>query len=85
MLGLPFFGPMYDQESVIVMHPMTAAGAKRFHNPIMFDGIHFPVRFTDLPAHIEHVEDYVEHRIGSARITKVEPQPSGRRDRLSHR
>jgi phosphoribosyl 1,2-cyclic phosphodiesterase len=72
VLGLPFFGPMYTKDSRIVLHPMTAAGSSRFRNPIMFDGVHFPVRFSDLPAQIEQVDDYVEHRIGSARITKLE-------------
>jgi phosphoribosyl 1,2-cyclic phosphodiesterase len=72
ILGLPFFGPMYSKDSRIVMHPMTAVGAKRLRSPIMFDGVHFPVRFADLPAQIEQVEELPEHRIGSARITKLD-------------
>ena len=39
---------------------------------IMFDGEHFPVKFSDLPSRIERVEDLCEHRIGSARITTIE-------------
>jgi phosphoribosyl 1,2-cyclic phosphodiesterase len=72
VIGLPFFGPMYSKDSRIVMHPMTEAGRRRSRSPIMFDGEHFPVRFADLPAKIERVEDLVEHRIGSARVRHIE-------------
>ena len=70
--GLPFFGPIYRKDQRIVMHPVTAAGGRRMENPIMFDGEHFPVRFADLPATLEHTPPLFEHRVGSARITAIE-------------
>lgn len=72
ILGLPFFGPMYAKKSRIVLHPMSPAAAKRAHSPLLFDGVHFPVRFDDLPAKIEYVEELCEHRVASARITNIE-------------
>ncbi|HEX4423505.1 MAG TPA: MBL fold metallo-hydrolase [Kofleriaceae bacterium] len=71
VIGMPFFGPMYRKGQRILMHPVTAAGSLRMANPIMFDGEHFPVRFHDLPAQIEHTEAKHEHRIGSARVTAI--------------
>ncbi|HET9621368.1 MAG TPA: MBL fold metallo-hydrolase [Kofleriaceae bacterium] len=72
VMGLPFFGPVYRKDQRIVMHPVTVAGGHRMDNPIMFDGEHFPVRFADLPATIEHTPPLAEHRVGSARITAIE-------------
>src|SRR3954465_3897164 len=64
IMGLPFFGPLYVKSSRIIMHPMSPAARARMQQPILFDGTHFPVRFEDLPAKIERVEDACEHRIG---------------------
>ncbi|HTR54679.1 MAG TPA: MBL fold metallo-hydrolase [Kofleriaceae bacterium] len=72
VLGLPFFGPLYTKRSRIILHPMTVAAAERARSPLMFDGVHFPVRFEDLPAKLEVVEDLTEHRVASARVTKIE-------------
>jgi phosphoribosyl 1,2-cyclic phosphodiesterase len=72
VMGLPFFGPVYRKEQRIVMHPVTAAGGRRMDHPIMFDGEHFPVRFADLPATLEHTPPLFEHRVGSATITAIE-------------
>jgi phosphoribosyl 1,2-cyclic phosphodiesterase len=72
IMGIPFFGPMYSKDSHIVLHPMTVRGREGLRRPIMFDGEHFPVRFVDLPAKIDRVEDLCEHQIGSARITTIE-------------
>lgn len=71
ILGLPFFGPVYRKDTTIVMHPFTARAAERGKQPIMFDGDHFPVRFSDIPATFEHVEARADHRVGSARIRHV--------------
>jgi phosphoribosyl 1,2-cyclic phosphodiesterase len=71
LIGLPFFGPLYVKQRRIILHPMSAAGSKRMANPIMFDGEHFPVRFSDLPAQIEQTAPEREQRIGSARITAI--------------
>lgn len=72
LIGLPFFGPLYEPARKIMLHPMTAAGHERMRNPIMFDGEHFPVRFADLPAQIDRRPPAREHRVGSARITGIE-------------
>ncbi|MEO8703512.1 MAG: MBL fold metallo-hydrolase [Kofleriaceae bacterium] len=72
LMGIPFFGPLYDASSVIVMHPMTTRGRVGLRSPVMLDGEHFPVRFEDLPAKIERDDTLCEHRIGSARITTIE-------------
>ena len=72
ILGLPFFAPLYRKDTHVVLHPVTALARERTRNPIIFDGQHFPVRFADLPAHIEHDETAVDLHIGSARVQHVE-------------
>jgi phosphoribosyl 1,2-cyclic phosphodiesterase len=72
ILGLPFFGPVYSKDTTIVMHPFSAAGAARVRQPIMFDGTHFPIRFSDIPATFKSTEELGEHRVGSARISHIE-------------
>jgi phosphoribosyl 1,2-cyclic phosphodiesterase len=72
ILGLPFFAPLYRKDTHMVLHPVTALARERTRNPIIFDGQHFPVRFADLPAHIEHDETAMDLHIGSARVQHVE-------------
>ncbi len=73
IMGMPFFGPLYAKDTHIVMHPMTAKGREAFRRPpIMLDGEHFPVKFSDLPSKIERVEDVCEHHISTATITTIE-------------
>lgn len=72
LIGLPFFGPLYVPDRRIVMHPITPAGDARMANPILFDGEHFPVRFTDLPAQVERTPAARRHRVGSATITAID-------------
>jgi len=72
ILGLPFFGPLYNATSRIVLHPMTPAASKRQRTPMLFDGVHFPVRLEDLPAKFEYVDGEHEHHVGSARIRHIE-------------
>ncbi len=38
----------------------------------MFDGTHFPVRFTDIPATFKSIEDGGNHHVGSAIVRHVE-------------
>ena len=68
ILGLPFFGPVYQKDTRIVIHPTTERGITGTRNPIMFDTAHFPVAFADLPATIDRVEDLGIHRVGSASV-----------------
>jgi phosphoribosyl 1,2-cyclic phosphodiesterase len=72
ILGLPFFAPVYNKDTTIVMHPFSARAAARGRAPIMFDGDHFPIRFTDIPATFEQVETVGDHRVGSAHVRHVE-------------
>ena len=71
ILGLPFFGPVYDKHARIVFHGMTPKARDRLRSPIVFDGDHFPVRFADLPAKFEHADAVGAHRVGSATIRHI--------------
>jgi phosphoribosyl 1,2-cyclic phosphodiesterase len=72
IIGLPFFAPIYRKDAHIVLHSMTERGRAGTRAPIIFDGSHFPVRFSELPATFERDEQPHEHRIGSARVRSVE-------------
>lgn len=72
IIGLPFFGPLYRKDTHIVMHAMTERGRAGGRRRILFDGEHFPVRFSDLPAILERNDEPDEHRIGSARIRSID-------------
>ena len=72
IIGLPFFGPIYRKDAFIVLHQMTERGRVGSRKPVLFDGEHFPVRFSDLPSTLERDEGLHEHRVGSARITSIE-------------
>jgi phosphoribosyl 1,2-cyclic phosphodiesterase len=71
IIGLPFFGPLYQKETRLVLHAVNAIARRRLREPIVFDGEHFPVRFADLPAHVERDETDEGLRIGSARVTHI--------------
>jgi phosphoribosyl 1,2-cyclic phosphodiesterase len=72
IIGLPFFAPLYSKDTHLVLHAVTALARARTRNPIIFDGEHFPVRFADLPARIDHDEDSEDLHIGSARVRHIE-------------
>ena len=72
IIGLPFFAPLYSKDTNLVLHAVTPLARERTRNPVIFDGEHFPVRFADLPAHIEHDETSDDLRIGSARVSHIE-------------
>jgi phosphoribosyl 1,2-cyclic phosphodiesterase len=72
IIGLPFFGPIYRKDAHIVTHAMTSRGWAGARRPVLFDGEHFPVRFSELPATLEREEHPDEHRIGSARVRAIE-------------
>jgi phosphoribosyl 1,2-cyclic phosphodiesterase len=73
IIGLPFFGPLYNPQSHIIMHPVNESATERTRSPILFDGEHFPIRFADLPAQIDRdVQLGGAFRIGSARITHID-------------
>jgi phosphoribosyl 1,2-cyclic phosphodiesterase len=72
IIGLPFFGPVYDPRTHLIIHAATDRARRAVREPVIFDGAHFPVKFADLPARIDRLEDYGEHRVGSAVVRHVE-------------
>ena len=72
IIGLPFFGPVYSKDSNILVHATTERSFERIRNPIMFDSVHFPVTWAQLPAKLERIEQLGPHRVGSATVTHVE-------------
>ena len=72
IMGLPFFGPLYSKDGHLVLHPVTEAAAQRSRSPILFDGVHFPVKFADLSATIESHECHGTQRIGSVTVRHIE-------------
>jgi phosphoribosyl 1,2-cyclic phosphodiesterase len=72
IMGLPFFGPAYRNDTTIVLHATTERSVRGFRKADIFDTAHFPVAFTDLPARFQRVEEFGAHRIGSATVRHVE-------------
>src|SRR5215510_7171584 len=72
IIGLPFFGPVYSKDTTIVLHPATERSVRAARDAIIFDGAHFPVKFAELPARFERVEELGEHRIGAAVVKHIE-------------
>jgi phosphoribosyl 1,2-cyclic phosphodiesterase len=72
IMGLPFFGPMYSNDTTIVLHSTTERSARAMRSADIFDVKHFPVAFADLPARFQRIEDFEDHRIGSATIRHIE-------------
>jgi phosphoribosyl 1,2-cyclic phosphodiesterase len=70
--GLPFFAPAYRKDTRIMFHPVTHTGWEAAQHPVLFDGVHFPVRFEDLPAKMD-VADVPEGplQVGSAKISYI--------------
>jgi phosphoribosyl 1,2-cyclic phosphodiesterase len=71
ILGLPFFGPLWQKETELLVYPLPSDAQERFQRTI-FDDIHFPVSANDIPSKIEFVKpDGDEWRIGSARVRRI--------------
>lgn len=72
ILGIPFFAPLFTRHTQLVLHPFQPLGVERWYRPLILDGEHFPVRFTDLPARIRHVEPVDDEvRVGPARVRRI--------------
>ncbi len=70
--GMPFFAPLYRKDAHVVYHELSPLENAAYRNPVLFDGTHFPVRFSDLPARIERRESPEgKVRIGSAVIRRI--------------
>jgi phosphoribosyl 1,2-cyclic phosphodiesterase len=72
IIGMPFFGPVYARDSTIVLHSTTERGMRGMRSVDIFNTAHFPVAFSDLPAQFQRVEDFGDHRIGSATVRHIE-------------
>lgn len=73
VIGLPFFGPLYDREAHVRVFPLMNPEQDKLRSmKTMFGGAQFPVRAEDLPAHIEHIQDDSPvWRIGSASVRRI--------------
>lgn len=73
IMGLPFFGPLWHRETTVNILPLANdAHQDSARRRSLFDGVHFPVRGSDIPARLELKEPAArEWRIGSARIQRA--------------
>ena len=77
VIGIPFFGPLWSKETHIRLYPLVNetqqdCGTRR----TLFDGVHFPVRSADIPAHIEMVGScdslHTPWSVGSAQVRRIQ-------------
>lgn len=72
IIGLPFFGPVYARDTTIVLHATTERSVRALRSADIFDLAHFPVAFADLPARFQRIEEFGDHRVGSATVHHIE-------------
>ena len=72
IIGAPFFKPLWIPGKKVTIYTFSPDAFQRMGNPVIFDGVHFPVRFSAIPATIDnvHVQE-AEIRIGSATIRRI--------------
>lgn len=73
IIGLPFFGPLWRRETTVNIWPLANdAHQDSARRRSLFDGVHFPVRGSDIPARLDVLAaETDEWRIGSARVRRV--------------
>ncbi len=72
VLGLPFFGPLWNAKNRLLVYPLASEAQTRFQRSI-FDDIHFPVSVNDIPAKVEFIKPEKEiWAIGSAKVQRVQ-------------
>ena len=73
IIGLPFFAPIWRRETTVHIYPLANdAHTDSARRRALFDGVHFPVRGSDIPARMDLVEPGSgEWRIGSARVRRI--------------
>jgi phosphoribosyl 1,2-cyclic phosphodiesterase len=73
IMGLPFFGPLWRRDQTVNIYPLANdAHQDSARRRSLFDGVHFPVRGSDIPARLDLLEpDTPEWRIGSARVRRT--------------
>jgi phosphoribosyl 1,2-cyclic phosphodiesterase len=72
IIGMPFFGPLYSPDATVVLHSTTERSVRGMRSADIFNSSHFPVTLDALPARIERVEEFGEHRVGSATVRHIE-------------
>ncbi len=73
IIGLPFFAPLWNPSTQLVIHPLTNNRQERFRwRPTLFDEIHFPVPAADIPCTIE-LADHPrgQWKLGSATVLRI--------------
>ncbi|HEY2404513.1 MAG TPA: MBL fold metallo-hydrolase [Polyangiaceae bacterium] len=71
VMGLPFFGPLWNKENHIYVCPLANDAQELFQRNI-FNDIHFPVSVNDIPARMEVMKaDTATWRIGSATVSRI--------------
>jgi phosphoribosyl 1,2-cyclic phosphodiesterase len=73
ILGLPFFGPLWKRGTELFVYPVANDEQRVFARQLaMYDGVHFPVRATDIPARLELVDtNDATWSIGCAKVTRI--------------
>jgi phosphoribosyl 1,2-cyclic phosphodiesterase len=73
IMGLPFFGPLWRPSTTLQMYPLANdAHQDSARRRSLFDGVHFPVRGSDIPARMDLLEpDPGDWLIGGARVRHV--------------
>jgi ribonuclease BN (tRNA processing enzyme) len=63
---------MYRKETHVVLCPFDLRRIDRWSRPVIFDGEHFPVQFTELPSYLEYARPANnEMHIGSGRVRSI--------------
>lgn len=73
IMGLPFFGPLWRSDTTVHIYPLANdAHQDSARRRALFDGVHFPVRGSDIPARMDLLEPGEgEWQIGSARVRRI--------------
>lgn len=72
IMGAPFFAPIYRKEAHVILHALSEHAADRISRAVLFDGEHFPVRLSDIPARLERPPFATARmRVGSATISTI--------------
>ncbi len=73
IIGLPFFGPIWRRDTTVHIYPLANdAHQDSARRRSLFDGVHFPVRGSDIPAKMDLLEPTTEEwRIGSAIVRRI--------------
>jgi phosphoribosyl 1,2-cyclic phosphodiesterase len=73
VLGLPFFAPIYEKDTTVVLHPLGIETAEHMlAYDELFDGRRFPLKLHQLPCRFERPRPVPGPvRIGSATVTRT--------------